>query len=560
MGSMGELESVKNLCTKITEKLGPRGMETLRSLMENFTNNRTEHTEFRNSIKLLFDSHAKTQQHHVDTEHEDGGIREHHAFAVSAKVDDSLKEYPIHHGNLKIGGAHVGTRSKVDESSENYFIHHVNLRIRADVGLRVNVDENPRVDVSEERESEKYATSGLLKMNLERNNGSNLHSDEQIGRSLMKKRRTYMRLNRETPNYKLIPEEEQCPVKYEVLNNKVSLVKFDAYGHKNLTEYEKAMAKCEEEMCKADVSMESLRSAVEKAEKVIKGEMRVKDLGVMFYACIKRLCHLDVFERVRQDYKKALPKILPRLKQKLDKLTVARAEKKSLLKQVMEDNTAKQRDSTAQGQGEKQHTFKDEFLHQRFLEATNEHKQEQEDVSGETHDVKVDESAKEDSHVRDESNLEADLENPKEDVTLEITPSYELIPAEERSLAVVSGTVLNNEFRQVKVETPTPRPKKLIGYKKDVADYEDERYQNDMMIEYLTSAVEHWEKVMMKEMRIEDVEDKFYTCIEELDRGGMIKKLKQNYQEALPVILYRLKEKLTNLIVTHETKNSRWKC
>ncbi|XP_013699630.1 uncharacterized protein LOC106403335 [Brassica napus] len=201
-------------------------------------------------------------------------------------------------------------------------------------------------------------------------------------------------------------------------------------------------------------------------------------------------------------------------------------------------------------------SLKDEFLHQRFLEATNEHKQE--DVSGETHDVKVDESAKEDSHVRDESNLEANLENPKEDVTLEITPSYELIPAEERSLAVVSGTVLNNEFRQVKVETP--RPKKLIGYKKDVADYEDERYQNDMMIEYLTSAVEHWEKVMMKEMRIEDVEDKFYTCIEELDRGGMIKKLKQNYQEALPVILYRLKEKLTNLIVTQETKNSRWKC
>ncbi|CAN7049306.1 unnamed protein product [Brassica rapa subsp. trilocularis] len=245
MGSMGEgkLESLKNLCTKITEKLGPRGMETLRSLIENFNNYRTEHTEFRNSIQLLFDNHAKTQQqHHVDTELEDGETREHNAFAVSAKVDDSLKEYPIHHGNLKIGGAHVG--------------------------LRVKVDENPRVDVSEERESEKYATSGLLKMNLERNNGSNLHSDEQIGRSLMKKRRTYMRLNRETPNYKLIPEEERCPVKYEVLNNKVSLVKFDAGGHKNLTEYEKAMAKCEEEMCKADVSMESLRSAVEKAEKL----------------------------------------------------------------------------------------------------------------------------------------------------------------------------------------------------------------------------------------------------------------------------------------------------
>ncbi|WZZ03649.1 uncharacterized protein BNAA07G06120D [Brassica napus] len=201
---------------------------------------------------------------------------------------------------------------------------------------------------------------------------------------------------------------------------------------------------------------------------------------------------------------------------------------------------------------------KDEFLHQRFLEATNELKQEQEDANGETQDVKGDdESAKEDPHVHDESNLEADLENPTEDATLEITPSYELIPAEERSLAVVSGTVLNNAFRQVKVETP--RPKKLIGYKKDVADYEDERYQNDMMIENLTSAVEHWEKVMRKEMRIEDVEEKFYTCIEELDRGGMIKKLKQNYQEALPVILYRLKEKLTYHILNRETKNSRWK-
>ncbi|CAN7127033.1 unnamed protein product [Brassica rapa subsp. narinosa] len=207
----GKLESLKNLCTKITEKLGPRGMETLRSLIENFNNYRIEHTEFRNSIHLLFDNHAKTQQqHHVDTELEDGETREHHAFAVSATVDDSLKEYPIHHGNLQIGGAHVGTRSKVDESSENSFIHHGNLGIRADVGLRVKVDENPRVDVSEERESEKYATSGLLKMNLERNNGSNLHSDEQIGRSLMKKRRTYMRVNRETPNYKLILSSTRC--------------------------------------------------------------------------------------------------------------------------------------------------------------------------------------------------------------------------------------------------------------------------------------------------------------------------------------------------------------
>ncbi|KAG2306806.1 hypothetical protein Bca4012_084228 [Brassica carinata] len=292
-----------------TEKLGPRGMETLRSLIESFNNKRTEHTEFRNSIELLFENHAKTQQHHVDTELVDGEIREHHVFAASAKVDDSLKEYPIHHGNLKIGGAHVGTRSKVDESSKNYPIHHGNLKIRfrANVGVRVKVDE---------KQSEKYVTSVIL--------------------------------NGETPNYKLIPEEKQCPVKHKVLNNKVSLVKFDAFEHKKLTQYEKAMARCEKEMCEADVSMESLRSAVEKAEKVIKGEMKVGDIGVMFYACIKKLCHVDVFERVRQDHKKAL---------------LTRAEKKFRSKQVMEDNTARQRDSTAQGQGEKEHTFVSDFIY-----------------------------------------------------------------------------------------------------------------------------------------------------------------------------------------------------
>lgn len=137
----------------------------------------------------MFENHAKTQHHHVDTELEDGEIREHHVFSVSPKVDDSLKEYHIHHGNLKIG-AHVGTRSKLDESSENYFIHNGNLKIRADVGVTVMVDEKPnKEDVSEDRESEKYVTNVILKMNEEGNNGSNLHSVEQIRRSLMKKRR-----------------------------------------------------------------------------------------------------------------------------------------------------------------------------------------------------------------------------------------------------------------------------------------------------------------------------------------------------------------------------------
>ena len=84
-------------------------METLNSLIENFRKNIIKHSVFRNSIHLLFKNHAKTQQHHVDTELEDGEIQEHHVFVVRAKVYESLKEHPIHHGNLKIG-SHVGSR------------------------------------------------------------------------------------------------------------------------------------------------------------------------------------------------------------------------------------------------------------------------------------------------------------------------------------------------------------------------------------------------------------------------------------------------------------------
>ncbi|KAG5415395.1 hypothetical protein IGI04_002962 [Brassica rapa subsp. trilocularis] len=164
----GELKSLKNLCNEITEALSPQGMET-------------------NSIHLLFKNHAKTQQHHVDTELENGGIQEHHVFV---------------HNNLN--------------------------------------------DV-------------LIKMDLEGNNGRNLH----LVRRLMKKQRMFIRLNQMIPSYKLIPEEERCSVKYE-----------------KLTEYEEAMTKSENEMIEADRLMERMISAVEKLEiRVIKGEMKGRRLG-----------------------------------------------------------------------------------------------------------------------------------------------------------------------------------------------------------------------------------------------------------------------------------------
>ncbi|KAH0851173.1 hypothetical protein HID58_017638 [Brassica napus] len=228
----GELKSLKNLCNEITEALSPQGMETIK------------HSVFRNSIHLLFKNHAKTQQHHVDTELENGGIQEHHVFVVRAK--DPMLE--------------------LDESSKIYPIHYGNLKIRADGGDIIKVDENHREYVSGAR------------MDLEGNNGRNLH----LVRRLMKKQRMFIRLNQMIPSYKLIPEEERCSVNEQQVfsDKKVFSDDFEEFEHKKLTEYEEAMTKSENEMIEADRLMERMISAVEKLEiRVIKGEMKGRRLG-----------------------------------------------------------------------------------------------------------------------------------------------------------------------------------------------------------------------------------------------------------------------------------------
>ncbi|KAG2317292.1 hypothetical protein Bca52824_020414 [Brassica carinata] len=288
--SEAEAESLKSFCKKISEELvGPSELLKLVSSIKDLDKHKIRLSQFRKSLPPLFknngqeDDRGKTQRNVEDTgvELEEGEIRE-----------DGLLPVP-----------------KVEQDR---------LEIRAEKSK-----EDPKIRVSEERELVKDVTHGLDKMDLE-GKKRRILQPEPSKRSL-KKSRTSRRLERVTPSYKLIPEEEQCPVSNNVLNNKYSLIRFDdPSGRKRLTKYEEAMARCEEYMFEADMLMETLKSAVESAEKVIKEEMSVEDLGVKFYRCIERLYGGDMFEIVREDHKRVLPVILPRLKQKLDELTVAR--------------------------------------------------------------------------------------------------------------------------------------------------------------------------------------------------------------------------------------------
>ncbi|KAH0943087.1 hypothetical protein HID58_002724 [Brassica napus] len=199
----------------------------------------------------------------------------------------------------------------------------------------------------EDEELVKDVTHGLDKMDLEGKKRRLLRPEPSTERSLKKARTSSRLLERVTPSYKLIPEEEQCPVSNKVLNNKYAVMEFKgASRRKKLSKYEEAVARCEDDMFESDMLMETLKSAVESAEQVIKEEMSVEDLGVMFYRCIEKLYRGDMFEFVREDHKKALPVMLVRLKQKLDAVTVAREIWIPMWKQVFEDNTIKQREYT----------------------------------------------------------------------------------------------------------------------------------------------------------------------------------------------------------------------
>ncbi|CAN8270506.1 unnamed protein product [Cochlearia groenlandica] len=161
----------------------------------------------------------------------------------------------------------------------------------------------------------------------------------------------------------------------------------------------------------------------------------------------------------------------------------------------------------------------------------------------------------------DEASLDIDMERSTKKARIseelkQVTPSYMLIPKGERPL--VSDRALNNAVVQRKFSI-SGREKLLTGYEKATWRWEDDMFQRDMLIEELRRAVELAKKVMSGEMAMEDVGAKFYKCVAELDRGRLVRKLIENYEEALPLILTRLKKKLDDLEVTRATKKPKWK-
>lgn len=316
-----ELRKIITVAKIMDEKLRPSEMRKLMSLIEDFVDKRRiSHTEFSKSFHILLagkvekDEDRKTQQDVDETRPKEGEIRQ----------------------NYRLGDP------KIHQAESNH------LPIRAEVDGNLKKQSHPKIRVkiifSGKRESEKHVTNVL---NLEGKKRRILLQSDPSHERPVKRKRTSKRLGRVTRSYKLIPEEEQerSPAKDKVLNNKCRLMRFNgpSGNHKKVKDYEEAMARCEDEMFETDMLMESLKSAVEKAERVISGEMRMEDLGVMFYRCVERMYGGDMFERVREDHKKALPVILRRLKEKLKKLTAAKEVWKSGWKRVFEENTAKQR-------------------------------------------------------------------------------------------------------------------------------------------------------------------------------------------------------------------------
>ncbi|XP_023641376.1 paired amphipathic helix protein Sin3-like 4 [Capsella rubella] len=138
--------------------------------------------------------------------------------------------------------------------------------------------------------------------------------------------------------------------------------------------------------------------------------------------------------------------------------------------------------------------------------------------------------------------------------------SYTLIPEEEQS--PVSDPVLNNtcavgaDFIQAS--------KKVSRIEQEMYKCEDEMFEIDMLVGSLTSAVDSAERVMSGEMNINDLGVKFYRCIEKIygDKevnSIMIEKVKDDHQRALPTVLARLKQKLSEITDIRESKKGDWK-
>ncbi|KAL9292561.1 putative transcriptional regulatory protein Sin3 [Arabidopsis thaliana] len=203
-----------------------------------------------------------------------------------------------------------------------------------EAGTRVKVDDNPQDTESDKIKLEGKGKRGMLPPK----------ESDQPERPLKKRRKT----ERATPNYKLIPKEEQTPVSSTVLNNTWVVNSYDIQAQKNLTDIEKDMYNWEDQMFELDMLVGFLTSAAKNAEEVINGERDLKDLGGKFYICAENLYGRDMLEIVKENHQRVLPVILNRLNQKLREVTPVRERLKPVLKQTIEKLSTRQRGSTAQ--------------------------------------------------------------------------------------------------------------------------------------------------------------------------------------------------------------------
>ncbi|CAH8373676.1 unnamed protein product [Eruca vesicaria subsp. sativa] len=302
------------------ERLSPTDMKTLTSLLIDYNRRRIEKTQLIASALLLFKNDEFLHRCFTD-----------YLYGKKSQEDEDGETQSDEEGEIREQDPKTELCVRNKEEAMVYY------KEQEDEKSHQNVEEDledAKIRVSDERDLE-HAT--------------NVFSLEGKRRRILKPEPPKKTLARVTPSYETIPEEDQFPVSNKVLNNKYSVTQRNSgSGHKKLSKYEEAIERCQDDMFESDMMMGSLESAVENAEKVIAEEMSVEDLGVKFYKCIERLYCRDMSEIVRENHMRALPVILIRLKQKLDELTAVRENWKIIWKQAIEENTAKQREATAQ--------------------------------------------------------------------------------------------------------------------------------------------------------------------------------------------------------------------
>ncbi|CAA7042468.1 unnamed protein product [Microthlaspi erraticum] len=145
-----------------------------------------------------------------------------------------------------------------------------------------------------------------------------------------------------------------------------------------------------------------------------------------------------------------------------------------------------------------------------------------------------------------------------------LNPSYRCIPKEEQS-PVSDDTVLNNKYKSVsqkKDDNVVWKSKKLNEYEVAMARCEEDMYKVDMWMRCLRDAVEIAEKAMREDKGLEGVGGKFYRTVEQIyGRHGLevTEVVRRNHKKALPVILPRLEQMLSELIVAQERWTPIWK-